>query len=116
MKPAFATEIRRPFDWLLSGRAGHARPLHSALVGARHASPRARGYPPLGPSPILAVVWLSCWMPLGAQVSFDRLLHAGQEPQNWLTYSGSYKSWRYSPLDQIRTANAGNLELKWVYQ
>jgi len=63
-----------------------------------------------------AVVWLSCSMPLGAQVSYNRLLHADREPQNWLTYSGSYKSWRYSPLDQIRTENAKNLELKWIYQ
>jgi alcohol dehydrogenase (cytochrome c) len=61
-------------------------------------------------------VWLTCVMPVGAQVSYDRLLHADREPQNWLTYSGSYKSWRYSPLDQIRTGNAKNLELKWVYQ
>lgn len=65
---------------------------------------------------LAAVVWLSCWMPLGAQVTYDRLLHADREPQNWLTYAGSYKSWRYSPLDQIRTGNAKNLELKWVYQ
>jgi alcohol dehydrogenase (cytochrome c) len=64
----------------------------------------------------LAVVWLTCWMPLGAQVTYNRLLHAGQEPQNWLTYAGSYKSWRYSALDQIRAGNAKNLELKWVYQ
>ena len=55
-------------------------------------------------------------MPLGAQVTYDRLLHADREPRNWLTYAGSYKSWRYSPLDQIRTGNAKNLELKWVYQ
>ena len=63
-----------------------------------------------------AVVWLSGWMPLGSQVSYDRLLHADREPQNWLTYAGSYRSWRYSALDQIRKSNAGNLELKWVYQ
>ena len=60
--------------------------------------------------------WLSCWIPLGAQVSYERLLHADQEPRNWLMYAGSYKSWRYSPLDQIGTGNAQNLELKWVYQ
>jgi alcohol dehydrogenase (cytochrome c) len=63
-----------------------------------------------------AVVWLIGWMPLGSQVSYDRLLHADREPQNWLTYAGGYRSWRYSALDQIRAGNAGNLELKWVYQ
>ena len=38
------------------------------------------------------------------------------EPQNWLTYSGSYMSQRYSPLQQINSANVKNLELKWVFQ
>ena len=46
----------------------------------------------------------------------DRLLHASDEPQNWLTYSGSYSSQRYSPLKQIDPANVKNLELKWVFQ
>jgi len=35
---------------------------------------------------------------LGAQVSFDRLLQADREPQNWLTYSGTYLGQRYSQL------------------
>ena len=35
---------------------------------------------------------------LQAQVTFDRLLHANQEPENWLTYSGTYASHRYSLL------------------
>jgi alcohol dehydrogenase (cytochrome c) len=53
---------------------------------------------------------------LGAQVTYDRILHADREPQNWLTYSGSYLSQRYSPLTQITPANVRNLELKWIYQ
>jgi alcohol dehydrogenase (cytochrome c) len=53
---------------------------------------------------------------LSAQVPFERLLNASKEPQNWLTYSGSYKSWRHSPLDQINTANAKDLSIKWVFQ
>jgi len=51
-----------------------------------------------------------------AQVSNDRLLHASDEPQNWLTYSGSYASQRYSLLKQIDPGNVKNLELKWVFQ
>ena len=39
-----------------------------------------------------------------------------KEPQNWLTYSGSYLSQRYSQLTQITPANAKDLELKWVFQ
>ena len=51
-----------------------------------------------------------------AQVSFDRLLRADEEPENWLTYSGSYKSQRHSQLDQITPANVTDLELRWVFQ
>jgi alcohol dehydrogenase (cytochrome c) len=54
--------------------------------------------------------------PLDAQVTSDRLLHASDEPQNWLTYSGSYASTRHSPLHQIDLTNAKNLDLKWVFQ
>lgn len=51
-----------------------------------------------------------------AQVSYQQILNAQNEPQNWLTYSGSYSSLRYSTLDQITPANAKNLEIKWVFQ
>src|ERR1051326_333248 len=52
---------------------------------------------------------------LTAQVTYDRILHADREPQNWLTYSGSYNGNRYSPLNQITRTNVKNLQLKWVY-
>jgi len=38
-----------------------------------------------------------------AQPAYDRLLKAEGEPQNWLTYSGSYRSWRYSSLEPDRS-------------
>src|SRR5581483_4399308 len=53
---------------------------------------------------------------LRAQVSSDRLLHASSEPQNWLTYSATYASQRYSQLKQVDLTNVKNLELKWVFQ
>jgi alcohol dehydrogenase (cytochrome c) len=53
---------------------------------------------------------------LSAQVTPDRLLHADREPQNWLTYSGSYASLRYSLLDRITPANVRSLALKWVWR
>ncbi len=61
---------------------------------------------------------LAGWLPQGAfaQVTFDRILAAGKEPQNWLTYSGSTFSQRYSTLDQITPANVKNLELQWIFQ
>lgn len=53
---------------------------------------------------------------VAAQVSYQQILNAQNEPQNWLTYSGSYAGLRYSTLDQITPANAKNLEIKWVFQ
>src|SRR6187455_1897510 len=53
---------------------------------------------------------------LNAQVTFDRILRADREPQNWLSYSGTPFNQRYSPLTQINTTNAKNLELQWVWQ
>ena len=44
-----------------------------------------------------------------AQVTSDRILHADQEPQNWLTYSGTYRSQRYSTLNQVTPANVKDL-------
>ena len=43
---------------------------------------------------------------LDAQVTFDRLLHADKEPQNWLSYSGTHtSSQRYSALAQVTPGN-----------
>ncbi len=53
---------------------------------------------------------------LGAQVTYDRILRSAEEPENWLTYNGTYMSQRYSGLDQITAANVGDLESKWVLQ
>ena len=50
------------------------------------------------------------------QVPYERILNASDEPQNWLTYNGSYMSQRYSLLDQINRENVNQLELKWVLQ
>jgi alcohol dehydrogenase (cytochrome c) len=62
------------------------------------------------------VVFLSLAGSLPAQVTFERILNASKEPQNWLTYSGTYSSQRYSQLNQMTPANAKDLELKWVFQ
>ena len=52
----------------------------------------------------------------GQGVTFDRILNAGKEPQNWLTYSGSTQGQRIRLLNQITPANVKNLELQWVWQ
>jgi len=51
-----------------------------------------------------------------SSVSFDRILHAQQEPQNWLTYSGTTLGQRHSLLTQITPENVDKLELQWVFQ
>src|SRR5690349_11203308 len=53
---------------------------------------------------------------LPAQLTYDRLLKAGNDSGNWLTYSGSYHGWRYSGLEQIRRENIQKLKVKWVHQ
>jgi alcohol dehydrogenase (cytochrome c) len=50
------------------------------------------------------------------RVTYERLLHAADEPHNWLTYSGTYMSHRYSRLDQIHRDNLKGLRLKWTFQ
>lgn len=52
---------------------------------------------------------------LSAQVTYERLVEAAREPQNWLTYSGAYSGQRYSPLNQITPRNVASLEQKWVF-
>src|ERR1700733_5207680 len=64
---------------------------------------------------LLAMVSLAA-ASLSAQVPFDRLLHASDTPQDWLTYSGSFLSQRYSALDRITPGNVQNLEQKWIFQ
>ncbi len=50
------------------------------------------------------------------EVTYERLLNAQDEPENWLTYNGSYASQRHSALTQINRDNVQNLELKWILQ
>ena len=49
-------------------------------------------------------------------VTPDRLVNSAAEPQNWLMYSGDYKSRRYSGLNQVHRKNASRLQMQWVYQ
>ena len=64
----------------------------------------------------LAACTLLLTSQVAAQVTYDRILRADEEPGNWLTYNRSYDSRHHSPLDEINRENAGELELKWVFQ
>ena len=54
--------------------------------------------------------------PSFSPVTWERLLNAADEPENWLMYSGTLDSQRFSRLDQVHNRNVGELELKWAYQ
>src|SRR5258706_4607338 len=45
----------------------------------------------------------------------SRLLSADQNANDWLTNHGSYKSYHYSPADQINAGNVKNLEVAWTH-
>ena len=65
----------------------------------------------------LSVLLLLVTATLSAQqVPFERILNANKEPQNWLTYGGTFSNQRYSLLNQVTPENVKNLELQWVLQ
>ncbi len=64
----------------------------------------------------LVCLWLAGLTAVPGQVTYERLLKAEEEPGNWLTYSGGYRSHRYSRLDEVTRENVKNLEMKWVFQ
>ena len=47
-------------------------------------------------------------------VTFTRLQEADKEPQNWLTYWGSYRSEHFSELKQINRTNVATLQARWA--
>jgi alcohol dehydrogenase (cytochrome c) len=49
-------------------------------------------------------------------VSPDRLVNAGADSNNWLMYGRDYGNQRFSPLEDIRRDNVGNLVPTWSFQ
>jgi quinohemoprotein ethanol dehydrogenase len=48
-----------------------------------------------------------------ASVDESRLLHADDEPGNWMSHGRTYSEQRFSPLKQINDQNVGQLGLAW---
>jgi alcohol dehydrogenase (cytochrome c) len=46
-------------------------------------------------------------------VTDEMLAHPSEN--DWLMHRGNYQAWDFSPLKQITPANAGSLQLRWVY-
>jgi len=64
---------------------------------------------------ILAILFV-CAAGAAQPVSYDRIVNARKEPQNWLTYWGDYSAVRYRDLKQINTANVKDLRVDWIFQ
>src|SRR5437764_14598810 len=67
--------------------------------------------------PAAAVFCLALAPLVAAQnVTYERLVHALDEQQNWLTYWGDYSAVRHRDLRQINTENVKNLRVEWIFQ
>lgn len=65
---------------------------------------------------IVAAVFALAALNASAQIPYERILNAQDEPESWLTYNGSYNSQRYSGLDQLTPENVSELRLQWTLQ
>jgi alcohol dehydrogenase (cytochrome c) len=50
-----------------------------------------------------------------ADVTYERLLNAPNEPENWLMVHRDYDNSRHSPLTAINAGNAGDLKPKFIF-
>jgi alcohol dehydrogenase (cytochrome c) len=53
---------------------------------------------------------------LNIHASTEQITRANENPDEWLSYSGSLSGWRYSWLSEITPASVSQLQLRWVYQ
>jgi len=54
--------------------------------------------------------------PSAGEVTWDRLLNADKDPNNWITYFRTYDAKRFSPLAQINRSNVKDLVPVWIHQ
>ena len=52
---------------------------------------------------------------VAGDVSWDRLLNAHKDPNNWLMYHQDFNGYHHSGLDQINTSNVKNLGVAWIH-
>src|SRR4051812_29196935 len=56
-----------------------------------------------------------CLSAQAAEVTYERLLNASSEPQNWLMRMGNYSNWNNSKLSQINRDNVKDLKVKFMF-
>ena len=54
--------------------------------------------------------------PEAGAITEERLLAAGEDPDNWLGHGRTYEEQRFSPLSQINDRNVGDLSLAWAVE
>jgi PQQ-dependent dehydrogenase (methanol/ethanol family) len=64
---------------------------------------------------LIAALGLGAGALPAAELDGKRLINADKEPGNWMSYHGSYRSWHYSPLNQINTRNVEQLDEAWSH-
>ncbi len=52
---------------------------------------------------------------MSADVTWDKLLNADKNPNDWMMYHQSFNSWHHSGLDQINAGNVKNLKVAWSH-
>src|SRR6202049_4199729 len=64
-----------------------------------------------------AAIALAAMLTAAPALAIDpsRIQSAEQNPADWLTYHGGYKSYHYSALDQINAGNVKNLQVAWMH-
>jgi alcohol dehydrogenase (cytochrome c) len=64
----------------------------------------------------VAYATLSLCLPAqAAEVTYERLLNASKEPQNWLMRMGNYGNWNNSALKEINRDNVKDLKVKFMF-
>jgi alcohol dehydrogenase (cytochrome c) len=65
---------------------------------------------------VAAVCLAGAGIPAGAaEIDANAPLRADENPNDWLMYHQSYKSWHYSALDQINANNVKDLKVVWMH-
>jgi alcohol dehydrogenase (cytochrome c) len=63
---------------------------------------------------VAAIACSAMWSLRADPVTTQDLLKAQDSPTEWLMYGRDYRNWRFSPLAQITTTNAGQLKPIWA--
>ncbi|MGH7155879.1 MAG: hypothetical protein ACREF3_18280, partial [Acetobacteraceae bacterium] len=77
-------------------------------VGSGHAQQAKQ---PAGPAQSASGVahGAAVQIPVNVDITYQELLGADQNPNNWMLYGRTYDNQRYSPLDQVNASNVGSL-------